>query len=318
MVNESPVIDKHLPWPQSLKVIMPNETLEKIRCLVESNLRSLHQDYFPALDFEAFLAKTSYPGAPWVEYLSNRVLLHREFSDLITNDIVDVATRYFGDKPKYLNICGIRFSFPSSTSDGQSKVDNYAYTPLHLDNYDDMNTLSFWIPLDDVNVETGGLMWTYEKRLAEFVRNGVVPTSSEYHTSKSISEEYLSILKTNFEQVNLKKGDACVFGKTLLHGGAYSISKSRISADFRLLDPKSIVNDTYRPYVVDLANAHKAIRDLAFSRLVKLGDIKFVRRHPLFLFKTWLLKPRGLAGHYTNRVPFRWIRGLKRWISNKF
>ena len=154
----------------------------------------------------------------------------------------------------YLIYTMIFFRYHHSKSNNVTK--KFYFNNLHYDNYYNIETNTFWIPLCDINKSTGGLIFqTNNKNIKNIKKN--------FYKKKKITNN-ISIF-----QVLSKIGECFRFNKNLQHG-AFMPKKNnhRISLDIRVIDKKKFKNR--KNFTKDYYNSRNILRP---NKFVKLSDI---------------------------------------------
>lgn len=265
-------------WPRIATQVIARDRIDVVRVIIEGELRAVHQDYFDGLDFASFLARHIYPDSRWLLLVQHRSVV-RGIAPLLVNDaLVEIARSHFKGPPKYLNLLFVRAAFPRGGSRGPKRLDNYTYGPLHRDNYVELPTLTFWIPLNDIDASTGGLVWTTDEGIARVIGEGTSPAT--FHKEGAIPAGFVELLKSRTTQAVCQAGDAVYFDRTLLHGSNYAVEKPRLTVDLRFVDSGAVTVRRAGAQILELDELEEAAAR-SFIDLLHLGDVKFARRFPV-------------------------------------
>lgn len=290
-MNETTMLPSVRPngsWPRIARQVIPHDRIDAARALIDMALEDVHRDYYGRMDFRAFLRSQIYPDARALLIVQHRAIFGGLIPLLLTDQMIELARSQFKRPPGLFNVAFVRAAFPDGGSRGPQRLDNYTYGPLHRDDYEGAPTLTFWVPLNDIDHSTGGLVWTHDETIARTIGDGTSPAT--YHRRGAVSPQFVQTLKERSVQVVCEKGDVVFFDRTLLHGSNYSLEKPRVTVDLRLVDSASeslqSTGRGIRTRILGLDRLEVAEQQ-SFIELLRLGDVKFTRQHPDLRRKYW-------------------------------
>lgn len=122
-------------------------------------------------------------------------------NELISDDLLKFVKEHIDGFTLYHRVF-LRIHHPGSLSNSIERKDNVTASPLHYDNYES-NSVTTWIPLQDIDTSTGSLCFTTNNKLIEMTGTGL---GAEFHDSK-ISDEakYINLLKKTFQLLIAKR-----------------------------------------------------------------------------------------------------------------
>jgi len=298
------------PYPQLIKNVTTRQRVDVARNIVTTELHDIHQCYYEKLPYEEFLRTKVYPGSKDLLILESRCIYRGIIETLITRELVAVLKDHLGDVAFFgrASTQFVRVAFPNMTSNGDKKFDNVVNTPLHYDNYHNVDTRTTWIPLQDTNKQTGSLCFTNHDQLIRLSGEGISP--AEYHSSQQErwGTQYVELLRGEVQEIYCTAGNAIMFDKSTLHGATYPRTQPRISVDIRWIHPspnldkielkKGVTSPEFllKNYVHKLSvdsegsvfseQTSKFLRYESLLALYKLDDYLFIRKvEPLLLNK---------------------------------
>ena len=212
-----------------------------------------------------FYSKYSIPDSKFNYFVQNEVLKSISIKQLlIESNLHDYISKNISKN--YLIYSMIFFRYHHSILDINTKkiyLDNF-----HYDNYHNLKTNTFWIPLCDINQSTGGLVFY---------------SDNKNNTKKSKNFLQIKKLKINsLFQVLTNIGSCFKFDKNLLHG-ANKPKKNyiRLSLDIRVIDKKDFKKK--KLFRENYFNSKDILRP---NKFVKLNDIdKEIKKYTKNNFK---------------------------------
>lgn len=288
--------------PRILEKLIPSQRILAVREILESELDMLWKEYMPEISKQCFLNQYIFPDSKYLALLSSRVVALGAAELLVSDDMQARIEKVFGKCRIVPNFFFVRVAFVKGTSDSKAKVKNVVTTPLHYDNYG-VDTVTGWIPLQDIDFQTGGLCWTVDEKLIEMTGAGMSP--ADMHSKSSDDEfmaTYIPLLENNLRQVRCSSGDVVFFDRNLLHGATLPMAKDRYSLDFRweiLGKGNNKRLDCTREKSLD------AVKRCAIEESYRSGDMKFIARLRYWEFPIF---------HITCRV-WHWLRIIKRLLK---
>lgn len=257
-------------------------SLKKAKCLVMEELDQLHVDYFPSISRDNFLKRYIYPDSRFLLLLQYRCLFKGIVNLLIDQSLYNFVKKVHPNLSIF-SVSYLRFHHTNQTSNKYKRFDNYLSTALHYDNYVDnqkkgYDTLTTWIPFDDIDYSTGSLVTSNDEYLIKNTANGDGVTGlspAVFHTEEFIKNNsaYIKRLRKGCKEYSLKMGQCILFDKSVLHGATYCRTKDRISFDLRW-----IKNSTYKSFEELQYSLHKFKID-ALDNLYRNRDDVFIKNN---------------------------------------
>jgi len=225
-------------YPKISKNLISLKNIKLARDSVLKELNALHADYFPEEHYHDFIINHIYPASPMLLSLQSRCFFKGLADDLVCESLLTFVKEHIENFTAYHGVF-LRIHHPDMLSNGKERKDNITSTPLHYDSYFALNSeipnsdsITTWIPLQDIDESTGSLCYTSNKKLIEMTGVGLAP----HHLHDSLIDneaEYINLLKKHISTIKCKEGQIAIFDNNLLHGATYSKSKMRISVDLR-------------------------------------------------------------------------------------
>ncbi|MDC0255966.1 hypothetical protein OAK75_13800 [Bacteriovoracales bacterium] len=226
--------------PHILKSIFRPESLDIVKSIIDEQLEKARQVLFPELDLEEFYLTKLYPSSPIYALLKCFVFKSGVLDEILCEKFINHLKETLGDEIFFFNSPFVRVTFPSLTSNGKNRFDNFSFGSLHYDFYEGLDHRTFWIPLHEIDSSTGSLIYTTDLELIKLCGLGLEDVN--YHSGKNEGlKELWPLVKERCQTILCKKGDAVTFKKDLLHGSSYPVTKPRYSIDIRFFsknDPK--------------------------------------------------------------------------------
>ena len=263
--------------------------------LVLDEINQLNCDYFPQLSYEEFIEENIYPDSKMLLILQNRCLFRGLVDILAEKKLFDFVEKKFPNIELF-SVSFLRFHHVNQNSFKNNKFDNFLAGPLHYDNYTEhkaykAETLTTWIPFQDIDDKTGSLVTTDDNFLikntgpGDAKGDGKSGFSSEYfHTKEFLKNnpKYIYRLRRNCKNYPIKKGQCVLFDKTVLHGSTYPKSKDRISFDLRW--KKTTKYNSYEKVMSQTSLFKKN----ALEDLYRYDDKIFIKRNVVEINKKFL------------------------------
>ena len=261
--------------------IVSTKSIKAAKELVLNELNDLQKDYFPELTIKQFMSSQIYPDSRMLLLLQYRCL-YKGIVEIIVGIKLFNFVKKFSPNIEFFHISFLRVHHVNQTSFGGETYDNFLAGALHYDNYTEVkngsDTLTTWIPFQDINHETGSLATTSDPFLIKNTANGDGRTGlspKDFHNEQFVrnNKEYIETLKIQCKTYNLNVGQCILFDKTVLHGSTYPVSKDRISFDLRWkkTDQANSFNDLMR-------KKHHFKKD-ALENLFRTKDRIFITRN---------------------------------------
>ncbi len=287
-------------YPQLIKNVTTQQKVDAARKIVTTELHDIHQCYYKKLPYEKFLRDKLYPGSKDMLILEARCIYRGIIEILVTKKLVLALKDHLGEVAFFgrTSTQFVRVAFPKMKSNGFVSFDNVVNTPLHYDNYHNVDTRTTWIPLQDTNKETGSLCFTDNDELVRLSGEGIGP--QEFHSSQQTKwgPHYVELLRNEVREMYCTVGDAIIFEKSNLHGATYPRTQPRISVDLRWVHPspnldrvvlkKAVTSKQYvlenyvHPVSIDSGDSifskrtRKFLKDESLLALYKLQDYLFI------------------------------------------
>jgi len=293
-----------------MKNVTTRQRADAASNIVTTELHDIHKCYYKNLSYEEFLKYKLYPNSKDLKIVESRCIYRGIIETIVTKKLISSLSDHLGDVALFGPTSSrfVRVAFPNMTSNGFQSLDNVVNSPLHYDNYYNVNTRTTWIPLQDINADTGSLCYTNNEELIRLSGKGISPAEFHCCPNKKWGDHYVALLKNEIKEVYCSLGDAVVFDKSVLHGATYPKSKPRLSVDIRWIHPSPNLEGIDLKKAVTSSNillknyVHRLLvdsRDSVFSKqtskrlkhdsllaLYKLEDYAFIRKvEPLALNK---------------------------------
>ena len=252
-----------------LKDAAPRDFTAELRRRADAVLSGIHDDYFQQEKFEVFVSQ--HLGH---ESLVAKIAAYRFASSAILARLRDFiaprAQQQYGNSEFLIQpIFYLRFSFPGIYYSDRHR-DAFLDSQPHYDRSYGIEAFTFWLALDDVDEESGGLCSFNTPEIHEHFAAGVKNRYS-YDGYVEAAETVDSMLRAGTVSPAISAGDALTFDSNMLHGATKPKSRKRMSFDFRLVPVENLAKTSPSiRRIVDEANAHLDICNA--NNLMLLGD----------------------------------------------
>ena len=259
---------------QLISPVYPKEFIQSLRSKALNILEDLRKDYFASSSDDEFLGSylghTSMISRSW----AYRLLDQEVFNDLkkyalqaLSKQGIVEDTRDFFLYPIFY----LRMSNPKYVMREEMKRSLLDSQP-HYDQSFGLSAIQLWIPLEDVDEDTGGLCG-FDKSAEQIFP--VVGGKIRYDTSGYLDNyrELDSKIKDKIKTFRVSQGDMLIFGTHALHGATRPRSKQRFSVDFRLI-PKQNFENASKRFMKVLNFFNKNLNLSNALNLLVLGDYK--------------------------------------------
>lgn len=259
----------------------------KANKLVHDEMNGLRKDYFPNLSQKEFLKQYIYTDSRFLFLLQFRCLFNGLVDIIFERKLFDFV-RLFHPNIELFDLSYLRFHHINQKSYKNKRLDNFLAGPLHYDNYDE-DTLTTWIPFQNINSETGSLVTTDNEYLIKNtgLGNNLEGITPKVFHSKSFvkrNKKYIKFLKSKCKTYELKLGQCIIFDKSVLHGSTYAFKKDRISFDLRWKKVEN--NNNYKDLKIQL----KQFRSDALENLYRNNDDLFIKKNKTIIVKDYFFK----------------------------
>lgn len=244
------------------------------------HLNLMHSDYFSKLTPSDF--KKYHLG---MDGLVAQILTYRYFSGTIMKKLTAVAEGLIRKKyqlSKSVRLVrhpcfNIRYSYPEMYLTPQHKKALLDTQP-HCDMSWDLPQFSLWLPLVTINHQSGGICFFQSDDPAQSSQSSH-PLNHAYNYQDYLkrAKQIDPILKNQCLLPNMHPGDMVLFDSKTRHGGLKSITRHRISLDFRMVTDSDLKKCSKRTQSV----FHQVNHNFDLSRacnLISLGDFKGAAR----------------------------------------
>jgi len=268
-------------------------------------IHSLHKDYYSNINFYSFFNKMFITQNRLMRALCYRFLDKKKFIKLQKKIPKDV----------YINplfyVFVINKKFFSSKLEKKAIMD----TQYHYDFPYSLYSNTYWIPLQDVNNETGTLCFPKTKKLI----SKFIPYKN-YKNRYNLDKYYKNaskldpLIKKDSNTLLLKSGSAVLWGSDVCHGAlrAKKPGTTRISFNFRTISKKVLYLSNIRT-IKFVEDFNKDIDTSNFLNLMHLGDYKYCegeikKNKKLYKFKNYLkeLKSKKYKNLIKTKSFLRW------------
>lgn len=211
--------------------VIPKDLVRKIRARTLETLAEIRADYFPGMDDETFYGeyRQSLPSK------LSRAVAYRAITRELTDELVPylrlAASAWWGAAEYTLfPVFYVRVSSPSNA--GSHLLDSQP----HYDRTFNAHAYTFWIPLEDVDRESGGICLFPDPELENiFIDHDEAKNRYDYEGYKKNHAAIDPLIQGRFEFYDLEPGDVVTFDSNVLHGATRPISRRRLSLDVRLI-----------------------------------------------------------------------------------
>lgn len=235
-----------------------------------NEIYSLHKDYYSHISFHNFFNKMFVTQNRLMRALCYRFLDKNKLGKLKNKISEDV----------YINplfyVFVINKKFFSSKLEKKAVMD----TQYHYDFPYSLYANTYWIPLQDVNQETGTLCFPKTKKLI----SKFIPYKN-YKNRYNLDRYYKNaskldpLIKKDSDKLFLKAGSAVLWGSDVCHGAlrAKKPGTTRVSFNFRTISKKVLYLSNIKTikFVEDFNND---IDTFNFLNLMYIGDYKYCER----------------------------------------
>jgi hypothetical protein len=272
-------------WPKKKVNVIDESILRTIREMILDEVDQIKEDYFPNLseyDYrkEFFLDSDQLPRT--LAILVGRLYYKGVLELVISENILKIAKEYFDGEVILLTIPQVRINFPTN----ESKEKFTGIWSWHYDNYQERDHITIWIPLQNINEKTGGLIWSENQELKKIIKDGM-KSSIYYDLDRNIKENVDQLTLNSAIEARCGITDVYYFKKELFHTGSLPISENRISLDIRLgnskenvlfREIKKILQAHNVNYLKKLALCGRIIHAKRLRQGVKVKHIKRIRK----------------------------------------
>lgn len=223
---------------RKIAAALPCDQVSSLQRRAETVMEQLKQDYFAEKSDAAFRAKHLGHTS-----LVAKLAAYRFFDTETFNVLKECAQKpaveiYGADSLVLHPIFYLRFSYPGSH---QSDLQRRAFldSQPHFDRSFGLHAYSFWLALDDIDADSGGLAsFSGPASQKEFATDG--RNRYDYETYLKCSATLDPILKKEIATYRASAGDLLTFDSTVLHGATKATCRRRLSLDFRLVDIEQV------------------------------------------------------------------------------
>jgi hypothetical protein len=291
----------------SEKVIEQN-SINLARKIVLVELEKLKNNYFPSLSTDEFCEEHIFPASEFLKKLQARCIYKGLLEHIVSPQLLELMSDKFNSNFGLYHAVFLRFHHPKMKSNENRTLSNVTATPLHYDNYivgkdnTPLNTITNWIPLQDIDENTGSLCYSLDSELIEMIGTGFSP--EEFHNNQILNEKYIDTLKNHLKTIKLESGQIAYFDNKLLHGSTYAPNKVRISCDLRWVENANFPNDS-------VSKGIEKARKHALENLYLHRDYQFIYSES-FSFKYFFIHLK----YNLRRV--RLLSKMIRFLRNQF
>lgn len=205
-----------------LRHVVPPAFVAELLKRAEDTLAEIHDDYFSQKSFEAF--RVEHMGH---ESLVMKLVAYRFFSMDIAKRLRDLL-----DLPDMLihPVFYLRFSYPG-TYYSEKQRGAFLDSQPHYDTSYGLNARTYWLALEDIDEETGGLCSFSSQEILNHFPSG---EKNRYNLDKywDAASEIDPMLRLGTVAPSIRAGDILTFDSNMLHGATKPQSRRRISLDF--------------------------------------------------------------------------------------
>jgi hypothetical protein len=227
-----------------LKRIIPVELIQQMRINAESTLKQVRDDYFPQKTIEDFQKDHIEHAIPSIvsKIITLRFLDLELMSSLKEYVEGQISEIYNKSEPSSLLIHPgfyLRFSWPNKLY-AEKQTEPLLDSAPHYDVTFGLPAYTFWIPLVEINDDTGGLCYFKGDKIFELFPRSFNKNKYNYETYLKIAPTIDKKLKEGIVRHEIELGDALTWDSTLLHGATRPKTSVRMSIDFRLVNPSEL------------------------------------------------------------------------------
>jgi hypothetical protein len=212
------------------------------------------------------------------ESIASRILGYRFTNTTAMNPIIDAVSGWLSSNKIPGKWYFSPLIYPRICRPNYEVIKNNAllYTEPHYDKIDGLSPFwGVWVPLEEVNEETGGLCYF---DMPNEIREIHFPASKKNFTLKSYITDHKNvdqIVAPYLRVISATPGDVILFNEKCLHGATKPISKNRISINFQMMH-ESILGKLSGFEKLKIIYANRYLDELNLINLFNLGDSKFV------------------------------------------
>ena len=216
-----------------LKSVVPGDVIALLRNRAEATLRGIYEDYFEDKSFDEFIRDHLGHTSVVMKIANYRFTTGDMFLQL-KDCLQPHAERVFGVSELLIHpISYLRFSFPGIYYSDEHKVAFLDSQP-HYDRSYGIEAFTFWLALDDIDDESGGLCsFSGPETLEYFPLEG--QNRFSYKGYWDAAKDIDPMIRRETITYPVRPGDVLTFDSTVLHGGTKPRTRRRVSFDFRLV-----------------------------------------------------------------------------------
>ena len=227
-----------------LKGAIPDDLTQQMRAKAEETLHQVHADYFPQKSFEDFQKGHMTHALPGV---IPKIMSYRFFNSELVTSLREclkdkVATAHNSEEASQLlfhPIFYLRFSWPNIYL-SKNPTEPFMDSQPHYDIGFGLPAYVFWVPLVEINEDTGGLCYWKGEKVFELFPSPTNKNTYSYETYLEAAPTIDGDLRRDVVSHELEVGDVLTFDGTLLHGAIRPQKSVRISIDFRFVLPSKV------------------------------------------------------------------------------
>ncbi len=223
-----------------LTSVLPIDYVNILRKRAEEELNIMYQDYFAGKKFSDFQNSHLGHESLVMKLVAYRFMTTETKQELILRLNSHVKKIYGGSDFLFHPVFYLRFSFPGVYYSKEHQAAFLDSQP-HFDRSFNVNAFSFWLALDDVDEESGGLCSFQGHEVQEhFKLSDEGRNRYNYNGYLEASAAIDPVLRRSTVAPAIRSGDMLTFDSTLLHGATKPYSRRRVSFDFRLVSKKEL------------------------------------------------------------------------------
>ena len=253
--------------------LLTTEESDRLRSRLILELELIHQEYFYDMSTSEFEQKYLFHESVVMKCATHRVFDNDLFS-LIRTRIENI---FFQDS----SYKELKFDFhpvfyaritKSNVIVDYRRLHAALDSQPHFDRTYNTNALSFWVALERIGQETGGLCFF----------NPTPEIKSTFRIKKnSLNRFNMNLYLDNYKTIDsllvnhiihpdINSGEAYLFDSTILHGATKPINKMRVSFDFRIITEDRGSKNLERDTITEVFNRHIDLSNA--MNLLYLGD----------------------------------------------